>query len=440
MPRLLLLTSAALGLLFAPSARAQGDAQELVRKAVQAAGGEEKLTPIRAVHSKIKGVLHEVEGAPFTGEVFRQGGDRLRYQLRAEVGGEVIVMLTVINGANSWIKINNETEPTHKPTQEAFKRSMHVDRATTLLPLLQDKGFTLTALGEAKKDERDLLGVRAAYKGQPDVLLYFDKEKGLLTRVEYRGIDDNTGKEVDSAVVYTDHREFDPAAPEEAALKAAKVGTDGPALLEYVRKRALSDAAKERIVGLVRRLGAEDFTQREEAARELVAAGGPAVPFLTEAAKDPDAEIAKRAQQCLDQIKGEQDAGATTAVVRLLGLRRPAGAAAALLDFLPAAAEAKLAREVRYALAAVAYTDGKPDAALAQALEHKDPARRAAVQEALKKEDGKGAEPPGRRLFTPGVKIATRITEYREGKKVMEWERLEVLFYNQFDDALFAKP
>jgi hypothetical protein len=127
-------------------------------------------------------------------------------------------------------------------------------------------------------------------------------------------------------------------------------------------------------------------------------------------------------------------------VVRLLGQRRPSGTAAALLDFLSSAGEEKLAREVHFALAEVAHADGKPDQALEDALNHKDTVRRDAARVALAKDGGKLRDQASRRLYLAGVKVPTRITEYRDGKKIMNWERLEVWFFNKFEEAVFAKP
>lgn len=424
----------------APATLAQEEGRGLVRKAVEAIGGLEKLSQFTAAHSKIKGVLTELEGAAFTGEIFKQGPGRLRFSLRTELSGVTVSLVTVVNGTDMWMKLDGPAEPATEHTRKALQRSLHVDQVTGLVALLREERFIFTPLGEATKDGRAVLGLKVACKDQPDVALFFDKAAGYLLRAEYRGIDDTSGKEVDAAITYDDFRPLDAAAPEEARLKAAKVGTDGPALLEYLRQRSVTAATKERITRLVRRLGSEDFTEREQASKELVAAGGVAVPFLRQAAQSGDVEVAQRAQQCLKQIKGETDAEVTTAVIRLIGLRRPAGAAEVLLGFLPAAADEALAREARFALAAVAVADGKPDPVLATALQDADPLRSAAARAALGQDGGKLAQEPGRRLFLPGLKLAMKVAEYREGKKSMEWQRVEVLLFNKFPDAVFAKP
>ena len=421
-------------------ASAQEKAQAILKKAIQAAGGEAALAQVQAVRSRLKGVLHEVEGATFTAEYWRQGYDRTRYTLRTEVNGVELSMLVVARGEDYWVKINDQLEPQQPLAREAAKRGMYVDRIATLLPLLTEKEFTLAALGDSDRDGQKLVGVRVVRKGQPDVQVFFDRDKGLLTRLEYRTLDEASGKEVAVVVLYSDHRVLNPIETETNTLKAANVSGTGPELLEYLRKRALSAASRERLAGLIRRLASESFAEREAAARDLVAAGPAAVPYLTEATRSTDVEVAQRAKDCLDKIKGDPASSVTTAVLRLVAFHRPKGAESVLLDFLPAAADPQLAREVRFTLAALAQRDGKPARALVEAAEGKDPLRRAAALAALGRDGGTLAREPGRRLFLPNVTVARKVLELREGKKYVEWERVEIELFHQLEETLFAKP
>jgi len=68
---------------------------------------------------------------------------------------------------------------------------------------------------------------------------------------------------------------------------------------------------------------------------------------------------------------------------RLVALRQPPGAAEALLAFLPSAEDEAIVGEVQATLAAVAMHDGKPEPALVQALDDKQPLRRAVAAAAL---------------------------------------------------------
>jgi hypothetical protein len=127
-------------------------------------------------------------------------------------------------------------------------------------------------------------------------------------------------------------------------------------------------------------------------------------------------------------------------VVRLVAMRRPAGAAAALLERLTPTTEPEVAEEILAALATVAVTKGKPDPALQEALDGKDPVRRAAALAVLGKDGGAFEKKAGRRVYLTGVKLPMKGTTYSDGKKLFERETVEVRFFNRFDDKIFARP
>jgi hypothetical protein len=194
------------------------------------------------------------------------------------------------------------------------------------------------------------------------------------------------------------------AAGDEELLKAAKVAGDGPALLDYLRRHTLDAGSEARVQALVRQLGDDSFDKRERASRELVALGNLARPFLRQAVSSPDAEVARRAQDCLRQIekKGAAAEGSpqvAAAVLRRVARLKPAGAARVLLAYLPSAQDEALAEEVRLALAAVAVKDGKPEPLLVEALADKLPARRLAAAVALCRGRAADALPAVRKLL-----------------------------------------
>ncbi len=173
--------------------------------------------------------------------------------------------------------------------------------------------------------------------------------------------------------------ESDPqVAQDEKTLRDAKVPTDGAGLVAFFRQRTLSEADRAKLAATVRLLGDESFAVREKASRDLVLAGRLALPALRGAVHDPDLEIARRAERCLQEIEQGADLTLTAAAVRVLAARRPAGAAEVLLAYLPSADEGLVEDAVLAALAAVGLSEGKADPALVAALMDKDPARRAA--------------------------------------------------------------
>jgi hypothetical protein len=166
---------------------------------------------------------------------------------------------------------------------------------------------------------------------------------------------------------------------DEALLREAGFGTDGPALLAFFRSRSLGPADRERLAALVRQLGSDDYTQREQASAALTSRGPLAIPYLTRALTDPDPEIVRRARVCLEEIDSSPSPALPAAAVRLLVRRHPPGAVEALLGFAPHANETSLEDEVVGALTALGLRDGKADPLLLSALTDKEPARRAAA-------------------------------------------------------------
>jgi hypothetical protein len=168
-------------------------------------------------------------------------------------------------------------------------------------------------------------------------------------------------------------------AGDEAVLEAAGLATDGPALLCFFRQRSPTEAEHALLAKQVRRLGSDSFLEREQATRELRAAGRSAVPFLRPAVQDPDLEIVQRAQRLLRELEGGRELTLARAAARLLAARRPAGATEAVLRFLPLAGDEILEDELLATLVVVASSGGKSDPALVAALKDTAAVRRGAA-------------------------------------------------------------
>jgi hypothetical protein len=174
----------------------------------------------------------------------------------------------------------------------------------------------------------------------------------------------------------------EPAGPgpaDEALLKGAGLGVDGPALLEFFRKRTVNPEDEQRAAELVTRLGDEQYALREKATRDLKALGPAALPALRLAAQATDAEVKRRARDCLSTIEAGQRPELAGAAARLLAARAPDGAVPALLAYLPGAPDADAEEEAQVALLALTAKAGKPGPALVAALEDKAPSRRGAA-------------------------------------------------------------
>jgi hypothetical protein len=215
--RTTLVTSLAVALLAAAAGLVRADDQaeikKLLEKAVQAQGGEEKLAKIKALQMKGKGKVHVMGmDLDFTGEWFMQTPDRMKVEIDADVMGMKIRQVQGIVGDKGWMwnSIENQTKDMEKDQMDEAKEQLYGHWIGTVVPLLKDKGFTLSPLGEMKVGDRTAVGIRVESKGHRDVRLYFDKEKALLLKSETTAKDmTQGGKEVNAEGFYSDYKETD---------------------------------------------------------------------------------------------------------------------------------------------------------------------------------------------------------------------------------------
>jgi hypothetical protein len=198
----------ACGFLLAATALARpGDdaARALVDKAVKAHGGAANLAKYSAVTGKLKGTFHGLGAAiPVTGEFAAQGADRNKFSIEGEVDGQKFILVQVLNGDRGWVKTDDGTEELSKEDLAEAKEEAYADWVATLAPL-QDKKFRLAPVGEIAIAKRPALGVTVSRKGRRDVNLFFDKETGLLVKIESRVKDDN-GQEVTEETFLSDYK------------------------------------------------------------------------------------------------------------------------------------------------------------------------------------------------------------------------------------------
>ncbi len=204
-------------------------------------------------------------------------------------------------------------------------------------------------------------------------------------------------------------------APEtdEDTLKAAGLGTDAPALLAFFRARSRTEVDRDHLRHLLRQFADAPPQERGSATAELLGLGPLALPGLRQVANDLDhPEAAERARRCLPWLEGPSSYKLLIAAARVLAARKPEGAAAALLEYLPSAEEAEVIVAVNTALAAVAAPQGKPDPALLRGLSDRVGVRRAAAGIALSRAAPPDQVPAVRNLLkdpASGVRLRTAL-------------------------------
>jgi HEAT repeat protein/outer membrane protein assembly factor BamB len=223
--------------------------------------------------------------------------------------------------------------------------------------------------------------------------------------------------------------------------------TDDALLLGTLGKHTLTAPKREQARRLIARLGGEAFADRERAGQELAALGRIALPQLREATGDRDAEVVRRAAGLIERIEREPSQQLPLAVLRLLAVRKPAGAVEALLAYLPDAAEEERSEEVRQALGRLALRDGKLDPNLRQALSDARPLARATAARALIESGGANGRAAARKLLgdeAPLVRLHVAQALARAGERAAVPVLIDLLPLMpaeqvwQVEDALYA--
>jgi hypothetical protein len=184
----------------------KADARAIIDKAVKASGGEEKLAKYKAVTWKGKGKINlmgtEIE---FTIQAAAQPPKQSRGQSEADFNGMKFERIQVVNGDKGWVSMMGNTEEMSDDQLAAAKEELYAGWVATLGPL-KDPAFKLAPLAEIKVGDHPAAGVKVSRQDHKDINLYFDKEKGLLVKLQRRA-KDMMGQEVDQETFYSDYKE-----------------------------------------------------------------------------------------------------------------------------------------------------------------------------------------------------------------------------------------
>lgn len=177
---------------------------------------------------------------------------------------------------------------------------------------------------------------------------------------------------------------------------------DGSALVDEFKARTLNSVDRPKVAELIKNLGDSNYRIREKASQELLSMGSKVLADLRVAAKDADGERAKRADDCITKINSSDSKRVPMGSAHLAALRRPAGAAEAMLAYLPYADDDDgMIAEVKGALTTLALDpNGKPEPALVKALTDKQSVCRSAAAEALAKGGGLSVRGEVKKLLT----------------------------------------
>jgi len=196
------------GLVQAAAPAADDAARAIIEKAVKAYGGAEKLAAVKATRIKSKGTVDlNAQTFEFTSDAVHGAAGKLRTDFQLDLAGQQLTVIQVCDGVKAWFSVNGTTEELSGDPLKEQKQQAHHARVSTLAPLLTDKAYTLTPLGEIKVHGKPAVGVKIAAKDQPDLEVYFDATTWLIAKMAFQSYDRISKKEVAREVFPSDYKE-----------------------------------------------------------------------------------------------------------------------------------------------------------------------------------------------------------------------------------------
>jgi hypothetical protein len=217
----------ALGLLLIPTGWVTAqEPKEILEKAVKAHGGLEKINKFKALQSKAKGKIELMGGLEFTQEVSVLVPDKFKEVVHVMVNGQQVDVTTVYDGKQGWVSAGGVTKPLEGNILDAVKDAIET-MGLARLAFVGGKDYELGPLGETKVNNRPAVGVKVSRKGGKQVNLFFDKETGLLGKIEHRTKDAMTGQEVNEERIILEYQDVE-------GMKTAKKAVVNREGMKYV--------------------------------------------------------------------------------------------------------------------------------------------------------------------------------------------------------------
>ncbi|MCY2940728.1 MAG: hypothetical protein NTV50_03550 [Planctomycetota bacterium] len=183
-------------------ALAQQDAQETIKKAVEAHGGKEALTKAQQYKRTSAGTIFFGQTQKFTDELIVALPAKIKLDIKLDTKENLLMCL---EGDTGWSIASGFPIDLSKEKIVELKEESYFLQVTNLVSLLEPSS-KLTSLGESKLMNKPVLGIKVSLAGGPEVSLYFDKETNLLTKAERKG--KQSGVEILKGVQYSDFETF----------------------------------------------------------------------------------------------------------------------------------------------------------------------------------------------------------------------------------------
>lgn len=179
-------------------------AESTFRKAIKAAGGEQRFKTLKAPTMwMLTGTYYAGDQeVPFVTQCASYWPKRWYRRMVEDrfgvgVAGEQVTLFQA-DGA--------EGEKLSGARQKAFLHRVRVYQAPLLYPLLEDE-YTFSKIPGVEVAGKATVGIKAVHASGSEIMLYFDKNTFLLSKLEAK-VEGFRGNEVKSETVYSAHKPF----------------------------------------------------------------------------------------------------------------------------------------------------------------------------------------------------------------------------------------
>jgi len=191
-----------------PSSKSsESEAKEIIRKAIGAYGGPEKVKKMACFTLKAKGAfVANGQKSPYLLEAWFSfpSGRKAIYRFNDKQSEP---LTQVLNADGGWETRSGISRELKENELAGMREAMYRFQVDTLLALVNDKSIRVSYIGEKEVNKQRTLVVKVQSNNHPDMLLYFDGLTGLQVKVEIRAAD-AAGNEVLLEYFLHDHKEF----------------------------------------------------------------------------------------------------------------------------------------------------------------------------------------------------------------------------------------
>jgi hypothetical protein len=179
----------------------------ILDQAIKAHGGTDALNRVQTgVRTSSGTIALYGKDLPFADEMIWQLPHRFRLNLEVGTGQDKSRIVLVATPDKGWQNAGGMAMELGRERLTELQDDAYVLWLATLTPLRQ-AGFDLTPLPEIRIEGRTATGVLVGNKGHAETKVYFDKETGLLVKMERRARE--AGVALDKEYLYSSYKDFD---------------------------------------------------------------------------------------------------------------------------------------------------------------------------------------------------------------------------------------